>query len=125
MAAKKTKNIFPKLKGRGGYTLKFRFGDEGRGEHWFDTEFAVYRYDTPGAFGLSGVVDYRGYIAPFAAGVAGLLAAHLRGGFVRVDIFKNNMRGRTYVATPAVTVTGIDLNTEGGRDTLAIRYTIN
>lgn len=53
-----SKQLLPTIK-RGGYSLRFRFMDEGRGERFFDTEYAARRIDK-NKFQITGQLNYRG-----------------------------------------------------------------
>lgn len=91
--------VFPPLK-RGGYTARFRFMDEARGERFFDTEFSISvhpasvpRPPQSNQFYVDCEVDYQGRINYSAPASATLASALTTGTRVLVYPRIHNMRG--------------------------------
>ena len=108
----KTKNIFPKIKTKsGGYTCHIRFMDEARGERYFDTEWSVCGYSTPGRFSLSCAVSYDGRMLPTEEAINTIGKALRKGEVIVVQVTRWSMRGRSESKSVAVKVIEISRDT--------------
>ncbi len=84
--------------GRGGFTARFRFNDEGRGERFFDSEFAV--RGEAGKLQIDAPVDYRGYISRDNSGAHNLGEALIPGTVLTITPSMHKQTGRPRVQAP-------------------------
>jgi|TARA_R110000824_G_scaffold89320_8_gene219092 hypothetical protein len=115
------KNLFAKITTRGGgYTVRIRFNDEARGERYFDTEFGVHAYQTPGAFSLTNVVSWNGHNTETSA--ANTIGHDLRvGDLLTVSAQRWSMRGRAKVVSKLIRVTALE-SVEGAPGFVRVSY---
>ena len=91
--AKQPKPLLPRI-ATGGYSVRFRFMDEARGERFFDAEYGVGRTDEPNEFRIFSMLDWRGFNVPDKEPVQRIAAALTPGTVVSVHVTKHNRRGR-------------------------------
>lgn len=107
-----SKQLLPLLK-RGGYSLRFRFFDEGRGERFFDTEYAVRRIEKD-KFLIVARMDYRGGYARNSAKPAHTIGAALKAGTqVSITPRRWTQTRVTYMEGRIITVTDVTADEDG------------
>lgn len=118
---KRMKNLFPKITTKtGGYTARIRFMDEARGELYFDTEFGVLAYQTPGTFMLTIVTRHDGGFTETTAQET--IGQHLRAGDqVTVLVQRWSMRGRAKQTAKTIHVHAVE-NVKDTPGFVLVRY---
>jgi hypothetical protein len=114
------KNLFPALK-RGGYSIRVRFPDEGRGERFFDTRWCVSLTHAAGTFRIDCEVDYQGWTVHDRPAAPTLGQALRVGDRVVIAIDRHTCRGCRPLPGRAVTVTGVQTTDGGG---VVLTYTL-
>ena len=107
MPSPKVKNVFPKLS-RGGFSCRFGFPDESRGERFFDTEWGTHATGIAGSFGISHPLRHDGHFVHDVKAADTIGPAFTVGGTVSVAVFKWNRRGKSFVQARTIRVTSIE-----------------
>lgn len=113
MNSTKLKNLFPKLPS-GGYTARFRFTDEGRGERFFDQAWSVFDYLTPGKFQIGPMVDFRGFIIHAQTSWPTIGRAIQPGDQICVTAIKWNRRGACNLPSRTIRIKTVEQDAETG-----------
>jgi len=118
---KTAKNIFPKIKTKGGgYTVGIRFMDEARGERYFDTEWSVTAWHEAGSFSIPCPVSYNGRMI-WQDPAGNSIGRDIRvGDTLSLTITRWSMRGRSETLGRSITVKAVAVGDAG--DYVTITY---